>query len=138
MSAALIPKSEGGANNSGVVYLCLGKPQTFSCEVPKQEPSSFARLEWSVDFEDSKLIARLTQQYSSHDAEGEVFGDERSGISFMFNLTSNGLASLVSIMTVTMNNVNATAVISNATVNCDDEAYPIMLQIRIGINFRYH
>ena len=138
MSAALIPKSEGGANNSGVVYLCLGKPQTFSCEVPRQEPSSFARLQWSIDFEDSKAIARVTQQYSSHDAEGEVFGDERSGISFLFNLTSNGLASLVSIMIVTINNANATAVINDTTVNCDDEAYPKVLQIRIGINFKYH
>ena len=112
--------------------ICLGQPQTFSCEVPKQEPSSFARLEWNIDFEDSKAISRVTQQYSSYDAEGEVFGDERSGISFMFNLTSNGLASLVSTMTVTMNNVNATAVINNATVNCDDEEYPIMLHTNEG------
>jgi hypothetical protein len=27
--------SESGGEANGVVYFCLGQPQTFSCEVPK-------------------------------------------------------------------------------------------------------
>ena len=35
-------------------------------------------------------------------------------------------------MTVTMDNVNATALIDNATVNCGDKAYPKVLHVRTG------
>ena len=58
-------------------------------------------------------------------------GDNRPGVSFMFNLTSNGLESLVSAMTTTVS-VNATALINNATVNCGDEAYPKVLHVNEG------
>ena len=105
--------------------ICLGKPQTFSCEVPKQ--GSLARLEWRIEFENSQSVSSVIHQYTSVDVEGEIFGNDRSGIRFVFNLTSNSLTSLVSVMTVTVDNVNATALIENATVDCGDEAYPKVL-----------
>ena len=116
-----------------VTYIYLGQPNILLCEVPKQD--SLGHLEWRLDFEDSYSVESVTHQYTSADAEGKLFGDDRNGISFVFNLSSNGLASLVSAMTVTVDDVNATALIDNATVNCDDEAYPKILHVHTGINY---
>ena len=110
--------------------ICLGQPKTLLCEAPKQ--GSIARLEWRIDLENSQSVTSVIHQYTSVDAEGDIFGDSRNGISFIFNLTSNSLASLVSVMTVTVNDVNGTALIHNATVNCDDEAYPKVLHAHEG------
>ena len=110
--------------------ICLGKPQTFLCEVPKQ--GSLTRLEWTIEFEDSQSVPSVIHHYTSVDTEGDIFGGDRRGIRFEFNLTSNSLTSLVSVMTVTVDNVSATAVIDNATVNCGDKAYPKVLHVNEG------
>ena len=112
--------------------ICLGKPQTFLCKVPKQ--GSLTRLEWTIEFEDPQSVSSVTHHYTSVDTEGDIFGDDRRGIRFEFNLTSNSLTSLVSVMTVTMDNINATAfkLIDNATVNCSGKAYPKVLHVNEG------
>ena len=106
------------------VYFCLGKPQTFSCEVPKQ--SSLTRLEWRIDFEHSSRPseASMTRLFTSSDPEGYILRESRSGVSFVFNLTANinGSSKLVSVMSVTVDDNNTTALVNNATVNCGDEA----------------
>ena len=111
--------------DSSMNIICLGQPQTFSCEVPNQ--GSLTRLEWRIDFEGSSSEPSMTRLFTSADPEGHILRDDRSGISFMFNLTSNSSSSLVSVMTVTVDDANATALINNATVNCD-EAYPEVLR----------
>ena len=110
--AALIP---GGG---GDVYICLGQPHTFSCEVPKQ--GTLTRLEWRIDFEGSSSETSVIRQFTSTDPEGHILREDRSGIGFMFNLTSSSSSSLVSVMTVTVDDANATALINNATVNCGE------------------
>jgi hypothetical protein len=57
----------------------------------------------------------------------------------VFNLTSNGPSSLslVSVLNLTVDDINATAFINNATVNCGDEANRKMLQIIEG-NYCYN
>ena len=53
----------------------------------------------------------------------------------MFNLTSSGSSSLslVSVMNITVYDINATALINNATVNCGDETSNLMLHIIEGL-----
>ena len=115
--------------DSSMNIICLGQPQAFSCEVPKQ--GSLIRLEWKIDFEGSSSEPSVTRLFTSADPEGHILRDDRSGISFMFNLTSNSSSSLVSVMTVTVNGANATALINNATVSCG-EANPKVLRIIEG------
>ena len=119
--------------NDDIVYLCLGRTQTFSCEIPKQD--SLARLEWRIDFEDSSK-ERVTRLFTSADPEGHILREYRSGVAFVFNLTSNGLSStsLVSVMSVTVGDINATALINNVTVNCGDVANERMLHIIEGLS----
>ena len=121
------------AGSGGDVFICLGQPQTFLCEVPKQ--GSLTRLEWRIDFEHSHSVESVIQQYTSVDPEGLILRDDRPGVSIMFNLTSNGSSSLVSIMTVTTSDINATALINNSTVNCGDEAYPMVLHVHKGMMY---
>ena len=114
--------------------LCLGQPQTFLCEVQKQ--SSITRLQWRVDFVSSPPVPRITQRFTADDQEGRILKDSRSGVNFEFNLTSNfnNLSSLTSVMTVTVDDINGTSLINNATVDCEgDEAYPMMLHVQKGI-----
>ncbi len=114
------------------MYLCLEQPQTFMCVVPKQ--NSLTRLEWRIDFEHSLIFleASVTRLFTSVDQEGLILRENRPGISFVFNLTSNGLSSLVSVLNVIVDDINATALINNATVNCGNEANQKMLQIIEG------
>ena len=108
---------------------CLGQPQIFSCEVQKQ--GSLTRLQWRIDFVSSPNVTRMTRRFTTDDPEGLILRDSRPGVSFEFNLTSNSnsSSSLNSVMTVTVDDINATALINNATVDCEgDKAYPIMLQ----------
>ena len=118
------------------VYLCLGKTQTFSCEIPKQE--SLTRLEWRIDFEHSSMPSEaiVTRLFTSADPERYILRESRPGVMFVFNLTSNGSSStnLVSIMSVTVDDINATALINNATVNCGDVANERMLHIIEGLS----
>jgi hypothetical protein len=118
------------------VYLCLGQPQTFVCKVPKQD--SLTRLEWRIDFEHSSLPseASVTRLFTSADPEGHILRENRPGITFAFNLTSNnnGSSNLVSIMNIIVDDINATAFINNATVNCGDEANQKILHIIEGLN----
>ena len=114
--------------------ICLGQSQTFLCEVPKQPEGSLTRLEWRIDFEGSSSEESLTRRFTSADPEGHIFRGDRSGISFVFNLISKTSSSLVSVMIVTVNDINATALINNATVNCG-ETNPIVLRIIEG-NFK--
>jgi hypothetical protein len=130
-----MPGSVGSGGESGVVYLCLGQPQTFMCEVPKQ--GSLTRLGWRIDFEHLSE-ASVTRLFTSADPEGHILKDSRRGISFVFNLTSNGSTSLVSVMNLTVDDINAAAFINNATVNCGDEANRKMLQIIEGNNYCYY
>ena len=119
------------AGSGGDIYICSGQPQTFLCEVPKQ--GSLARLEWRIDF-NHEDIHPLTGYYISYDLEGHIIRDDRLGVSFVFNLTSNSPSSLVSAMILTANDTNATTWINNATVNCAvDEAYPKVLHVNKGI-----
>ena len=104
--------------DSSMNSICLGQPQTFSCEVPKQ--GTLTRLEWRIDFEGSSSEASVIRQFTSTDPEGHILKEDRSGIGFMFNLTSSSSSSLVSVMTVTVDDANATALINNATVNCGE------------------
>ena len=123
------------AGSGGDVYICPGQPQIFLCEVPKQ--GSLTLLEWRIDFEGSHSVS-VTGQYTSADPEGLILRDDRSGVSFIFNLTANSPSSLVSVMTVTVtaNGINATALINNATVNCaGNEAYPKVLHVHKGMMY---
>ena len=126
--AALIPGGGGDVNN----IICPGQPRAFSCEVPKQ--GSLTRLKWRIDFEDSSSEESLTRQFTSADSVGHILRGDRSGVSFVFNLTSKSSSSLVSVMTVTVDDINAAALINNATVNCG-ETNPIVLRIIEG-NFK--
>ena len=113
----------------GTVYICLEQPQTFLCKVPKQ--GSLTRLEWRIDFDDSSSVEIVTREFTSADSEGHILRAYRPGVSFMFNLTSNSLESLISAMIITVG-VNATALINNTTVNCGDEAYPKVVHVIEG------
>ena len=135
--AALVPGNDGGGGESSMVYFCLGRTPTFSCEVPKQ--GSLTRSEWRIDFEHSSRPseASVTRLFTSADPEGHILAESRSGVSFVFNLTSNsnGSSSLVSVMSVTVDDIkliNATALINNATVNCGGEANRKILQVIEG------
>ena len=118
-------------------YLCLGKTQTFSCEIPKQQ-GPLTRLEWRIDFEHSSRHseASVTRLFTSTDPEGYILKESRPGVTFVFNLISNGSSnlSLVSVMSITVDDNNATALINNATVNCGDEANRKVLHIIEGLN----
>ena len=126
-----MPGSDGGGGESGVVYICPGRTQIFTCEVPKQ--GSLTRLEWRIDFEHSSE-ASVTRLFTSADPEGHILRDSRPGIRIVLNLTSNGSSSLslVSVMSLTVDNINAAVLINNATVNCGDEANQKMLHIIEG------
>jgi hypothetical protein len=105
------------------------------CEVPKQD--YLTRLEWRIDFEHSSSeVESVTRLFTSADPEGYILRESRPGITFEFNLTSNanGSSSLVSVMNLTVDDINATALINNATVNCGDEANRKMLHIIEGLN----
>ena len=93
------------------------------------------RLEWKIDFQYSQSTTSVTRQYKSNDEEGLTLEAARPGIYFMFNLTSNSSASLVSVMTVTIHNASAVALINNATVNCGNgtkEVYQRVLHLIDG------
>ena len=80
-------------------------------------------------------MPRITQRFTADDQEGRILKDSRSGVNFVFNLTSNSnnLSNLTSVMTVTVDDINGTSLINNATLDCEgDEAYPIMLQVNEG------
>ena len=119
----MIPGGGGGGGDSGVVYFCLGQPQTLFCEIPKQN-SPITRLEWRIDLESSSSVESMTRLFTSADPEGHILRESRPGVKFIFNPTLNGSSSLVSVMNLTVNNINAivTALINNATVNCGSEA----------------
>ena len=85
VSAALI-SGGGGTRDHHDVHICLGQPQTFLCEVPKQ--GSLTRLQWTIEFEDPQSVPSVTHHYTSVDTEGDIFGDDRLGIRLEFNLTS--------------------------------------------------
>ena len=134
--AALMPGSDGGGGESGMhmVYFCLGKPQIFSCEVPKQ--GSLTHFKWRIDFEYSSRPseASVTRLLTSADPEGYILRESRPGVSFVFNLTANinGSSRLVSVMSVIVDYINATALVNNATVNCGDETNQKLLQVIEG------
>ena len=111
------------------MYICLRQPQNFLCEAPKQ--GSLTRLEWTIDFEDSHSVESVTRQYTSNDPEGLILRDDRPGIRFVFNLTSNSPSSLVSVMTVTVDDISATTSINNTTVTCGDP-YPKVVHVHKG------
>ena len=115
------------------VYLCPGNTQIFSCEVPKQD--SLTRLEWTIN-SSTPSEASVTRLFTSTDPEGHILRDYRSGVTFVFNLTSNGSSSLslVSVMSLTVDDINATALINNATVNCGDETNRKILHIIEGLS----
>ena len=70
--------------------------------------------------------------FTSADSEGHILRENRPGVIFLFKLTSTGSSSLVSVMNLTVDDINATALINNATVSCGDEANPKMLHIIEG------
>ena len=81
-------------------------------------------------------MTRITRRFTTDDPEGLILRDSRPGVSFEFNLTSNSnsSSSLNSVMIVTVDDINETALINNTTVGCEgDEAYPIMLHVPRGI-----
>ena len=82
------------------------------------------RLEWRIDFEDSRSVASVTQQYTTADQEGLILREERSGLCFVFNLTSNSSPHLISVMTVTAGSISGATLINNVTVNCGQESHP--------------
>jgi hypothetical protein len=94
--------------------------------------------EWRIDFEHSSIPseARVTRVFTSTDPEGHILRESKPGVTFVFNLTSNanGSSSLVSVMNLTVDDINATAFINNATVNCGDEASRKTLYIIEGLN----
>ena len=106
----------------GDVYICVGRPQTFLCSVSNQGPA--ARLEWRVEFKDSIFVSSVIQTYilpASDEDQHLILRDNRDGVSFVFNLTSNSL-SLESTMTVMLADDNGTTLINNATVYCGQES----------------
>ena len=121
---------DGYGSESGVIHICVGQPQTFSCEVPKE--GSLTRLGWRIDFEPSSSEESVTRLFTSADSEGRILTESRPGVTFVFNLTSNGSSSLASVLNLTVDNINATALINNATVSCGDEANQKMLHITEG------
>ena len=60
----------------------------------------------------------MTRVFASSDSQGHILIDDRPGVRFVFNLTSNSPSSLVSVMTLVVEDSNATALINNATINC--------------------
>ena len=130
-SSALMPSSDGYGGESGVIHICVGQPQTFLCEVPKQ--GSLTRLGWRIDFEPSSSEESVTRLFTSADSEGRTLRESRPGVTFVFNLTSTGSSSLVSVMNLTVDDINAAALINNATVNCGDEANQKILHIIEGM-----
>ena len=118
-----ITASIGSLSPVGEVRICLGQPQTFVCSVHRQASDSFLYLEWRIGFEDSQSVSMVSQQFTTSDMLGETLQDERNGVNFTFNLTSNNSTSLVSVMTIATN-ITAATVINNATVHCDDESSP--------------
>ena len=78
----------------------------------------------------------MTRLFTSSDPEGYILRESRSGVSFVFNLTANinGSSKLVSVMSVTVDDNNATALVNNTTVNCGDEANKKMLHITEGLS----
>ena len=126
----MIPAYTAASMQHNYVNVCPGQPETFLCEIPKQ--GSLSRLEWTINFNHEDTHP-LTGQYTSDDLEGHIIRDDRLGVSFVFNLTSNSPSNLVSVMTVTANDTyNASTLINNATVNCGDEAYPKVLHVNEG------
>ena len=130
-----MPGSDGGSGESDVMYICLRRTKIFSCEVPKQQ-GSLTRLEWRIDFQHSSRPseASVTRQFTSADPEGYTFwerADQESGLRSIL-ITFNGSLSLVSVMNLTIDDINATALINNATVNCGDEANRKMIQVVEG------
>ena len=116
------------------IYFCIGQPQTFSCEAPIKKQNSVSHLEWRIDFEHSTSEA-VTRQFTSADPEGYILRESRPGVTFEFKVTSNnGSSSLASVMNLTVDNINATALINNATVNCGEEANRKMLHIIEGLS----
>ena len=100
----------------GRVSVCFGEPITFICNVSKH--SSLPRLEWRIDFQDVVSVPSITEQFTAVDREGQISEEDKTGINFQFNLTSNNEQSLVSSMTITVHNVSGTDVINNAMVSC--------------------
>ena len=76
----------------------------------------------------------MTRLFTSADSEGHILRESRFGVTFIFNHTSNGSSSLVSVMNLAVDDSNATALINNATVNCGDEANQKMLPIVEGMH----
>ena len=69
----------------------------------------------------------MTRLFTLADSEGHILRANRPGVTFVFNLTSTGSSNLVSVMNLTVDDINATALINNATVNCGDEVNQKML-----------
>ena len=107
---------------AGELYICLGEPQSFVCRVPKL--ASLTRLEWRMEFEDSLSVPVLIRQYTTLDETGRFLRDERAGLNFEFNLTSNTYLYLESVMTVIAQNVNENSVIDNAVLHCGEVGHP--------------
>ena len=101
--------------------MCVGQPQTFLCSVINQGPE--ARLEWRVEFKDSRSVPDVIQTLTMPTSEEDqhLIRDHRDGVSFEFNLTSNS-SSLESTMTVMVVDDNGTNLINNATVYCGQES----------------
>ena len=102
--------------------MCVGQLQTFICGVSNQGPA--ARLEWRVEFKDSRAVSNVIQTYTlpaSEEDQHLIYRDDRDGVSFVFNLTSNS-PSLESAMTVMVVNENGTTLTNNATVYCGQES----------------
>ena len=99
---------------------------------------SLIRLEWRIDFQHSSRPseASVTRLFTSADPEGHILAENRPGVNFMFNLTANtnGSSRLVSVMSITVDDINATALVNNATVNCGDEANQKVLHITEGLS----
>ena len=106
----------------GRVSVCFGEPITFICNVSKH--SSLPRLEWRIDFQDVVYVPSITEQFTGVDREGQISEEDKTGINFQFNLTSNNEQSLVSSMTITVHGKNGTEVINNATVSCGSGGEP--------------
>ena len=123
MFVLIVTACNGSLSPVREVRICLGQPQTFSCTVHGQASHSLLYLKWRIDFEDSQSVSMVSGQFTTADVEGETLHDERTGVNFTFNLTSTGLTSLMSVMTVTTN-ISASTVINNATVHCGDEPTP--------------
>ena len=100
----------------GKVGICLGKTRTFFCRVSRND--SLSRLEWRIEFQNSRSVPSIIHEYSTSDPVGHHTRDERNGISFTSNITSISPVSIESLMSVTLNDANGTDVLNNATVSC--------------------